>query len=73
MGYEYNQLGEVCESSKQAKGRKFVWTSTTVLDSQCVCMNNKERARMRAWSWNIHEGRILEHVGVILENFGVEY
>ena len=30
MGYEYNHLREVCESRKQAKGRKFVWVGTTI-------------------------------------------
>jgi hypothetical protein len=34
MGAEYNQLGEMCDSRKQAKGRKFVWAVTAVLGSQ---------------------------------------
>jgi hypothetical protein len=34
MGVEYNQLGEVCESRKKSKERKFVWVGTTVLHNQ---------------------------------------
>jgi hypothetical protein len=44
MGFEYNQLGEVCKSSKKTKGYKFIWEVTTILDRHCFCINNKKRA-----------------------------
>jgi hypothetical protein len=32
-------------------------------------MSNKYKGRKRAWIWNIHGGKILEHVGAFLECF----
>jgi hypothetical protein len=64
-GVEYNQLGEVCESSKQAKEEIFVWVAIEVLDNECFFMSSEKRARK---SWSIHGVQIFEHDGVYLQH-----
>jgi hypothetical protein len=41
MGVEYNHLGEVCESSKQAKGRKFIWVGDNSF-TQSICVHEEQ-------------------------------
>jgi hypothetical protein len=38
-------LGKCVSQASKPKERKFVWAVTTVLDSQCFCMNNKQREK----------------------------
>jgi hypothetical protein len=66
MGVEYNQFGEVCKSSKQAKERKFVWEVTTVFrQSMFLHEQQAERRKEELGAGETMEGELwsmLEHL-----------
>jgi hypothetical protein len=67
MGDEYNHLGEVCESRKQAKGEEIHMGSYNSFRQSMFLHEQQVESKKRAWSWSNHGGRILEHVGAFLE------
>jgi hypothetical protein len=51
MGVEYNKLGEVCDSRKIAKGEKFVWETTTILQIQCLVHEQQLERKKESLEW----------------------
>jgi hypothetical protein len=65
---EYNQLGEVCELRKQAKGEEiYMVNNNNFKHSSFWYEEQVERERKRARSWRYHGGKIIEHPGAYLE------
>jgi hypothetical protein len=62
---------EVCESSKQAKGEKFIWVVTTILDSQVLGHEQQVEIKKERWElghpWKAKFGACWSVFRVLLE------